>query len=301
MDLAKSSHQVVDTIGRQEALDGPAEGLQKALNGIYDAGGPAGQQIENVLHGTPLGHPLHPILITIPVGAWTVTQICDLIEGITGNEQYQQAADTSLTIGLVGALASAVSGMTDWKDIDGEARRIGLVHGMLNSVAAGLYAGSLMLRQRNARGAGRQLALLGYSLVMLSGYLGGELVYRKHIGVSFANDSELPGEYNAVLNENELAEGELRRVEVNDSPVVLARQNGQVYALAERCAHLGGPLADGQLEEGSIRCPWHGSRFALEDGRVIEGPSAYPQPCLAVRIREGKIEVRANKPTAVQG
>jgi nitrite reductase/ring-hydroxylating ferredoxin subunit/uncharacterized membrane protein len=295
MDLAKHTHKVVDTIGQKEGLDAPAETLQQALNELYDAGGPAGQQIENVLHGVPLGHPLHPVVITIPIGAWTVTQVCDLLESTTGDRGYAKAADTALAVGLAGAVASAASGMTDWKDIDGEARRIGLVHGLLNVAATGLYVGSLLLRQRNARGAGRQLALLGYGLVMASGFLGGELVYRKHIGVSFANDSDIPDEYSAVLNEDELREGELRRVEVNESPVMLARQNGQIYAMAERCSHLGGPLADGQLEEGSVRCPWHGSRFALEDGRVLEGPSAFPQPCLAVRVRAGKIEVRASE------
>jgi len=65
------------------------------------------------------------------------------------------------------------------------------------------------------------------------------------------------------------------------------------YALAERCSHLGGPLADGMLEDGCIQCPWHGSRFALEDGRPIDGPASIPQPCFETRVRNGRIEVRA--------
>ena len=63
--------------------------------------------------------------------------------------------------------------------------------------------------------------------------------------------------------------------------------------MIERCSHFGGPLAEGQLEGESVRCPWHGSRFALADGAVLEGPSVHPQPCLAVRLRDGQIEVRA--------
>jgi nitrite reductase/ring-hydroxylating ferredoxin subunit len=46
------------------------------------------------------------------------------------------------------------------------------------------------------------------------------------------------------------------------------------------------------LIDGSVRCPWHDSRYALEDGRVLDGPSAFPQPCFDVRIRDGQIEVR---------
>jgi nitrite reductase/ring-hydroxylating ferredoxin subunit len=42
----------------------------------------------------------------------------------------------------------------------------------------------------------------------------------------------------------------------------------------------------------SIQCPWHRSRFALEDGRVLDGPAVHPQPCLETRVRNGRIEVR---------
>jgi nitrite reductase/ring-hydroxylating ferredoxin subunit len=99
--------------------------------------------------------------------------------------------------------------------------------------------------------------------------------------------------YTPVLADADLPEGELRRVEVGERRIVLARQGGHVYALEERCSHLGGPLADGMLEDGCIQCPWHGSRFALEDGRVIEGPASIPQPCFETRVRNGRIEVRA--------
>jgi nitrite reductase/ring-hydroxylating ferredoxin subunit len=66
-------------------------------------------------------------------------------------------------------------------------------------------------------------------------------------------------------------------------------------ALAETCSHLGGPLAEGQLEGNSVRCPWHGSRFALKDGSVLDGPATHPQPCFETRIRNGQIEIRASR------
>ena len=67
------------------------------------------------------------------------------------------------------------------------------------------------------------------------------------------------------------------------------------HIFAESCAHLGGPLSEGELQEDSVVCPWHGSSFALEDGRVQDGPSAYSQPCLQTRVRKGQIEVRSGR------
>jgi nitrite reductase/ring-hydroxylating ferredoxin subunit len=76
-------------------------------------------------------------------------------------------------------------------------------------------------------------------------------------------------------------------------PVLLVRKGQRIYAIAETCSHLGGPLSEGTLEDLSVRCPWHGSRFSLEDGRVLEGPSVHVQPILDVRVRDGRVEVRA--------
>jgi nitrite reductase/ring-hydroxylating ferredoxin subunit len=90
----------------------------------------------------------------------------------------------------------------------------------------------------------------------------------------------------------ELAQGKLCRARAGDVDLVLLRRGERIYALAEKCAHLGGPLAEGEVKGLSVRCPWHGSRFSLENGRVLDGPASYDQPCLAVRVRNGMIEVR---------
>lgn len=95
-----------------------------------------------------------------------------------------------------------------------------------------------------------------------------------------------------MAGDAEVREGEPRRVEARGHVLVLVRRDGRLHALADRCAHLGGPLSEGRLEGDSIRCPWHGSRFALQDGRVLEGPAIFPQPCFEVRVRAGQIEVR---------
>jgi nitrite reductase/ring-hydroxylating ferredoxin subunit len=68
---------------------------------------------------------------------------------------------------------------------------------------------------------------------------------------------------------------------------------GEVRALADRCAHRGGVLHEGELVDGCVECPLHGSRFRLDDGSVERGPSAYPQPAYEVRVQDGRIAVRA--------
>ena len=96
-----------------------------------------------------------------------------------------------------------------------------------------------------------------------------------------------------MLAEHELHESRPRRVEARGVAIVLVRRSNRIYALADQCAHLGGPLSEGSVEEDAIRCPWHGSKFALANGEELEGPSTFPQTCFDVRVRAGRIEVRA--------
>lgn len=287
--------QIVDRIGRQDQLDGLDNALATNAEKVYALARENGVPLKDMLHGTWLGHPLHPVLTDIPIGAWTVVAVLDGLEGTSRAPGLRRANDTALVVGLLGAFGAAVSGTADWTETDGEARRVGLVHGLLNAGATGLYAAALLSRWRKKRAAGRRLSLLGYALVTASAYLGGDLVYRQRIGVNHAETppSPEPGEeYVDVLAADELSEGEMRRVDVAGVGVMLARQNDQIFALGERCAHLGGPLSEGDLEPGMVRCPWHGSTFALESGSVIDGPATYPQPCYGVRVSEGRIAVR---------
>jgi len=80
-----------------------------------------------------------------------------------------------------------------------------------------------------------------------------------------------------------------------DTPILLVRLGKKIHALAETCAHLGGPLSEGKLEGESVICPWHASQFELANGAVVTGPSAFPQPCLDARVRDGQIEVRVER------
>lgn len=282
----------IQYLEEQPTINSIAESVQNTVTELYDAAGEPGHAIKNFLHGTWLGHPLHPILTDIPIGAWTTAVAMDTVEMITGSESAASAADAAVAVGLVGAVGAAVTGITDWKETDGGARNLGLTHALLNISATMLMTGSLIARKRDARGWAKGLALAGWALTGISSYLGGKLVYREQIGVDHSFNDQLEHRYQAVLAEKDLPENKLTRIEVDDKRVLLVKQEGEIYAIAEVCSHLGGPLAEGALEGDTVRCPWHGSCFSLKDGSVVDGPTTHPQPCYETRVRNGQIEVR---------
>ncbi len=281
---------IAGTIARQEWLKPTEETLQNLLHKTFGFSG--GQSIKNFLHGTWLGHPLHVILTDVPIGAWTAAIAFDALESMTGRRAYGVAADAAVTVGLVGAIGAATTGLTDWQDIDPPARRIGLVHGLLNIASATLFGGSLLARKRGSRSNGRNLAALGYAVSSMAAYLGGNLVYEQKIGVDHTAPEKLPDDFVRVAADSDVPPRKPVRVEHDGTPILLVRQGSQIYALAETCAHLGGPLSEGKLEDDTISCPWHASRYSLRDGHVIDGPSVHPQPCLETRVVNGQIEVR---------
>ena len=285
--------RLVRTLGDQESLDALATPLQEAIRSLFASAGAAGREAKDFLHGRALGHPLHPALIDLPLGAWTLAAILDALE-LAGLRRDGELADTAIKIGLAGAVGAAVAGATDWSETDGRAKRIGLAHGVLNLTATGLYALALLLRRRS-RSKGIALSMTAFGLAMSSAFLGGHLSYGEQIGVDHTATAEQdkPKEFVAVLDAGELAENAPTKVTADGVAIVLVKQGDSIYALRDTCTHLGGPLSEGKLEGNSIRCPWHGSRFCLEDGRVLDGPAVFPERPFDVRVREGRIEVRA--------
>jgi nitrite reductase/ring-hydroxylating ferredoxin subunit/uncharacterized membrane protein len=287
--------RIVDAVAEQHWLGQLSERVQEVVRNVFDAGGAAGQEIEDVLHGTPVGHPLHPAVTDIPTGAWTAALVLDILEGMRSRDDLAPGADVAIAVGLAGALAAIPTGVTDWHELDTKPLRVGMVHGLLNLSATALYATSLVLRRRGARDAGRTTAFAGYALMIAGAYLGGDLVYRDQIGVSHAEPVWTSLKWAPALKDSELAEGDLRRVDIGERHILLVRQSEQIFAMAETCSHLGGPLSDGQLEDGCVVCPWHGSRFDLATGEPVDGPATVPQPCFETRVRDGQIEVRAGQ------
>lgn len=283
--------QGVDTLAQQSVLDPISQAIQNAVKGAYRSAGPTGRRVADALYGTWLGHPLHPMVTDIPVGAWTTGFVLDLLNAITGSGLFARCADAAIAIGTLGAFAALASGLTDAQHPEREARRVGIVHGMINMGGTALQMASLVRRARGERGSGRALSSMAFGGLLVSAYLGGEMIDKYQVGVNHAAGQAVPADFVPVMPEAELPQDELRQVEIEGTPVLLVRQGDHIYAMHATCTHLGGPLAQGAIVDGAVQCPWHGSRFALDDGHVVGGPASYPERCLATRVRDGMIEV----------
>ncbi len=280
----------LEAIADQPWLDTVAKPLSETVRQVFSSSGPVGRTAKNALHGVWLGHPLHPVFTDVPIGAWTTALALDAREASTGDEGWGRAADFAIGVGLIGAVGAAITGLNDWSETEGRARRVGLLHGLLNITATACVATSYMLRRTGSRPAGRATAILGYGVALGAAYLGGNLVYQDRIGVTHAAIAE-PETFTPVLDSAALPDNSMRKAAIEDASFLVVRQQQRVCALAHPCAHLGGPLSEGTLKDGSVVCPWHGSEFALEDGRVLNGPATEPQPCFAVRESAGRIEI----------
>jgi nitrite reductase/ring-hydroxylating ferredoxin subunit len=248
--------------------------------------------VRNFLDGVWLGAPLHPALTDVPVGAWTTALLLDSGSVVTGDKTLGAAADRALAVGTIAAVPAAVTGLNDMRDLVGQSRRIAMVHALANVFGLSLSAASLVCRHQGRRGLARGLSGLGYLTSSTAAHLGGKLSFALGIRVNRTVGQSVPESFVPVLDAAELQGDELRQVEVEGVPVLLARTRaGEVCALASTCTHLGGPLAEGSREGDTVTCPWHGSRFDLRTGAVIEGPAVFVQPRLEARVREDKIEI----------
>jgi nitrite reductase/ring-hydroxylating ferredoxin subunit/uncharacterized membrane protein len=250
--------------------------------------------LHDALDGTWLGVPLHPVLTDVPVGAWTAAFGLDAVSVLTGSRAAGDGADGALAVGIAGAVPAAATGTSDWRDLIGEERRIANVHALLNVAGLSLNIASLVQRRRGRRKAGRALSALGLAFSGTAAHLGGELSFGRGVRVNQNFSAAQPPEFTPVLDEGELSGDAMATADLDGTPVLIARgAGGQVCAIASTCSHLGGPLAEGSRDGDVVTCPWHGSRFDICSGRVIEGPAVFPQPRYEARIAGGKIELRA--------
>ncbi len=291
MDVKTVFHHMKDIPSRLPWLDVLADKVQPLIRRFYLGRVGFNQRLENFLNGVWLGHPLHPVITDIPVGAWTATVTLDALEAITGSRTFAKGANIATALGVVSAAGAATAGLTDWQHLSGEPRREGMLHALLNSTALSLFSASLFARIVRNRKLGRSLALWGYLSLFFGAFFGGDLVYRLKIGVKHSTTKEAAG-YMQLMNETDLPENQLTKVEVEGVPVLLVRRGQKVFAIAERCSHMGGPLAQGMLlDDNTVVCPWHGSRFELATGNVVDGPSPFNQVCYPTRINGQYVEI----------
>ena len=286
-------HLIAQVAEQQTWLDKLSQPFQRWVLKLFGQPGEPQRTIKDVLNGTWLGHALHPAFTDVPLGSWSGTLLLDLLWLVNEDEGVARGADTTLGLGLLGAVAAALTGVADWSDLYDTDLRVGFLHGLLNGGIALTYAASWLLRLTGRRRAGVAVSTAGYLTALFSAYLGGELVFAKGTGVN--HNAFAPGsdEYVAVMDVTDLAEGKLTRVDVAGIPAVLLKQGSTIYAIGATCTHQGGPLDEGTLKDGEIiQCPWHGSCFHLRDGSVVNGPAVYAQPMFAVRVRNSTIELR---------
>ena len=274
-------------------LDKASDAVQPKVEELVDEGGPLARYI---LDGVWFEVPLHPVLTDVPIGSWTAALVFDGLDLVSGKTAMRNAADASLAFGVAGGFLAAAVGLSDWRYTSGGSRRMGMAHAILNSAGLALNTASLLLRATGRRNAGRLAFLAGYSLNGMGAHLGGELSYKYGLRVN-RNTFEATGPHDfvPVLDEADLGQGELRRVEADGAGVLLSRsgEDGRVCAIAATCNHMGGPLEQGDREGDTVVCPWHKSRFDLCSGKVLNGPAVFPQSGYETRVRDGKIEVRA--------
>lgn len=294
--MGKQVPTISALIARFPWLDRVAEPLQGAAQGVFTAT-EATQRAKDWLNGTPIRHRLHPALIAIPLGAWSMAALFDLLDLLDSEGGWGRGADILVAAGIVGALPAASTGLADWVDTYDHQRRVGVAHALANSTALGLYIASLLLRRGGQRGAARALAALGYGAVGLGGMLGGELVYTLGVGVTHLLYPKPPDEFTDAAASADLAEGQARVVEVGRVPVLLRRAKGRIDAVEAWCPHVGGPLEAKGIEGDEVVCPWHGSRFCLRDGKPTQGPASAPLRTFDVREEGGRILLRPNDET----
>jgi nitrite reductase/ring-hydroxylating ferredoxin subunit/uncharacterized membrane protein len=279
-------HRLAERVGQIEALDPPAQKLLDLADKVIKPG-----RARDALSGTFLGHALHPLMTDLPIGSWTSAVLLDSF----GGRESERAARKLIGLGILASVPTAATGYVEWADSAGGragTRRVGLAHAASNVTALSLFTASYLARKQGRRAKGRALALAGSSALAVGGHLGGHLSYVHGEGVAVTTFEEGSTEWAEAMPEQELAEGRPACALVDEVPVLLVREGGEIHALANRCTHRGGPLHEGEVSDGRVTCPWHGSEFDLRTGSVERGPASSPQPAYETRSRNGAIEVR---------
>lgn len=157
-------------IERSSVADPAIRALQRGVRSL-----PLGEA-RDLLRGRPLGHPVHPVLVQVPIGCWLSAAVLDVVP-------VGRSAPTVLTaVGLAGIAPAALAGWVDWADLPPEQARVGLAHAVANVAAVAFYAASLSARLRGRSAKGKLWALGGLGAVAVSGALGGHVAYRRAVG-----------------------------------------------------------------------------------------------------------------------
>ena len=253
-------------------------------------------------------HPIHPMLVVLPLGLFIGSWVFDLIGKTRNNELLWAASYYCAIAGIVGGFMAAVPGIIDLFTVvppRSSAKSRGLLHGGLNTLV--LIAFIVIAFHRTsaiAEPGGFELGLMTIAILALgvSGWLGGTLAYRNQIGVDhrYANagtwkERQLENWERPACNQSELSEGQMMLVRVGGERVVIGRCAQGIVAFSDHCTHRGGPLSDGALVGCTVQCPWHGSQFDVTTGRVVAGPAKSKIDVYETETRSGEVYVKPQK------
>jgi nitrite reductase/ring-hydroxylating ferredoxin subunit/uncharacterized membrane protein len=273
-----------ESLERSRFLDRTGKLLTNAFARVVRPGG-----LKDLLSGTWLGHPVHPILTDVPIGVWTAAMAFDVV----GGKRSRRASDSLIGLGIVAAVPTAVTGLSELADTsDRKERSLAAAHAIGNVTAVLLYSFSYLARKRGRRGAGILYSTTGWGTLLASGFLGGHLAFRKGVGVDRTRFDHRVTDWTSAIRDEDLPEAKPTKVSVGRTDVLLYREDGRIHAVAARCSHRGGPLHKGRVQDLHVTCPWHLSTFDLRDGSIVRGPATAPQPAYEVRVKDGTIEVR---------
>jgi len=278
---------ILDLPATWRILDKPAALLRNAIHALVP-----GRRTRDLLHGSWLGHPLHPALAQIPLGMYMASAVLDFLPG-----RHKHVTDILIGLGVLSSVPAALAGAVDYAEGHEEQQRTGLVHALLNSAGMMCYLSSLWARVRGKRMSGKASALAGLAFTTSSAMLGGHLAFRHAMGANHAGAVPhiAPENWSDLGSIDEYPIRETARRLVGDVPVLIVRDEDEVYVLADHCSHAAGPLSDGRLlvDNGfCVECPWHGSVFRLDNGEVVHGPATAPQPVFDARVVSGRLQAK---------
>jgi nitrite reductase/ring-hydroxylating ferredoxin subunit len=276
---------LADRASHIEIFDGVASKVSKAVGRITDE-----PPVSNIVSGTWLGHPLHPMWTDVPIGCWTSAFLLDFLPGA----RARRASRTLIGLGVLAAVPTAATGVSDWADTGGATRRIGVVHALINSSALALYALSWRTRHRGHHFRGVMLSLVGGD----RGHDRGVARWPPRVPQGHRRRSQHlrpdAGGLDATRRGARRPRGcrWLRAARRSARVLAIRRGGGTWRGIGARCSHRDGPLQEGTFADDCVTCPWHHSRFRLSDGGVVNGPATAPEPRYDVAEEDGRFRVR---------
>ena len=274
--------------------------------------------LKDLLEGKPFQHPIHPMLVHLPIGLFLLSLILDLVSLVIPSvPDLMHGSFYAMLLGTITALIAAVPGFVDYTDVrrDHPGKRTATWHMILNLVVVAVYAANLILRaswqtEPVVLFGPLILSIVGVGLLSVSGYLGGRLVYDDgiavgrhkrhmpmptdtlHLSVRIAGADAV---FVPVPAAQQLRERETLRVEIDGQVMTIVRIENQLFAFQEFCTHRFGPLSEGRFDGFDVQCPWHNSCFDVRTGKITQGPAKVDLKTFRVETREGKIGVLLEK------